>query len=68
MSEPFVVCEKHGMAGAAPWTCWMCEVTKKNDRCVRGCTAGTDAYYCTESPPSGDCPCKCHATGDQDVW
>lgn len=19
-------------------------------------------------PPGGDCLCKCHATGDQDVW
>lgn len=60
-------CLTHGMAGAPPWTCWMCEVTARN-ACPRGCTAGTDMYYCTESPPGGDCPCKCHATGDLDVW
>jgi hypothetical protein len=63
-----VVCQKHSIAGDDGWTCWECEVSAKNPGCARGCTAGTDMYYCTESPPGGDCDCKCHATGDMDVW
>ena len=66
---PFVACVEHGMGSTDPgWACYLCEALATNPGCAKGCTAGTDAYLCTESPPGKDCPCKCHATGDLDVW
>lgn len=66
---PFVACDAHSMGSTDPlWTCWMCAVGAPNLGCRIGCTAGTDMYYCTEAPPGRDCACKCHATGDLDVW
>jgi hypothetical protein len=54
-----MACLIHGMAGQAPWSCWICEALTRND-CVLGCSAKDDVYLCRRSPPAGDCSCLCH--------